>query len=104
MRPVPYRLANGQREGRYLMFLKSGNVRVGLRPGCSGHGRIVLAATVCVFACFGCIEVWPPFAKMRTPLLTETTIDLSIGFCYGREMNRLRSSLLLLSYCPSSRL
>jgi hypothetical protein len=48
------------------MFVKSGNVRVGLRPGCSGHGRIVLAATVCVFACFGCIEVWPPFAKVRT--------------------------------------
>jgi len=55
-------LANGQREGRYLIFVKSGNVRVGLRPGCSGHGRIVLAATVCVFACFGCIEV-APFRK-----------------------------------------
>ena len=61
MGPVPYRLANGQREGRYLMFLKSGNVRVGLRPGCSGHGRIVLA-TVKILACFRCIEV-APFRK-----------------------------------------
>ena len=88
MGPVPYRLANGQREGRYLMFVKSGNVRVGLRPGCSGHGRIVLAATVCVFACFGCIEVWPPFAKVRTPLLMGTSIDLSIASLWLQPAGR----------------
>lgn len=51
MRPAPYLLANGQRSGRYLIFVKSGNVRVGLRPGCSGHGRIVLATVVCILAC-----------------------------------------------------
>jgi hypothetical protein len=46
------------------MFVKSGNVRAGLRPGCSGHGRIVLA-TVKILACFRCIAM-ASFRKMRT--------------------------------------